>query len=158
MALNILSESFTCIGVAGLCYQVCESTYDYAGCVQALPSDPRTDGATDLATLTTISLDLAASNATEALVLVVRMDEDPSTSPDLKSALDFCTFAYQHTVLSFRNANEEVKYQSASVLGIAFDDVMAALRWSESCSQELTSDNLSVPEISKAERSDSPVL
>lgn len=119
--------------------------------MDALSLDPRTDDATDLTTLATIGFDLALANVTEALDFVMQImdDGDPSTSPDLRAALDFCIFTFQHAGLSFETASQEVTHRSALALQTAYYDVITASQWSGRCSQELMSLNFRFPEISK---------
>ncbi|OWM85035.1 hypothetical protein CDL15_Pgr027822 [Punica granatum] len=125
--------------------QVCQQTFDYAGCVEALSSDSRTNDATNLTTLVTICLDLALANATDIVGFVKQMAEDPSTNPDLKSVLSDCVFGYQDTVGSFRSAGHKVRSKSEVQLRVALYEVAAAIDGPESCRLELADHNLSEP-------------
>ncbi|PKI58045.1 hypothetical protein CRG98_021538 [Punica granatum] len=121
---------------------------DNTGCVQALSSDPRTSTASNLTALANICLDLAVANSTNSLGFVKKMDQEPSTSPDLKSVLDSCVKNYDFAVQSFQSAISDLK----SDMSTAILDIKTAIDGPQSCRDELSKHSLSVPEISKRNR------
>ncbi|RVX13170.1 hypothetical protein CK203_018087 [Vitis vinifera] len=82
--------------------RVCHESQNYAFCIQALESDPKTPAAKDYMDLAVISLNLGISNATDTRSYINDMYESPGTDPSKKPALKGCISGYDGAVGSFK--------------------------------------------------------